>query len=121
MIELKRILCAVDFSDFSRRALDHALSVARSFGSTVTALHVAAPAHAVVAGAYFGSEMAPPIMLPTMDFDTATRELERFLTTEQVPGVKVETVVTEASESYREILTQADHLHADLMVDVPAR
>ena len=116
MIELKRILCAVDFSDFSRRALDHALSVARSYGSTVTALHVVAPAHAVVAGAYFGLEMAPPIMLPTMDVDTATRELERFVTTEQVPGVKVETVVAEASEAYREILTQADHLHADLLV-----
>lgn len=69
MIELKRFLCAVDFSDFSRRALDHALSVARAYGSTVTALHVVAPAHAVVAGTYFGLEMAPPIMLPTMDVD----------------------------------------------------
>jgi nucleotide-binding universal stress UspA family protein len=60
--------------------------------------------------------MAPPIMLPTMDVDTATRELERFVTTEQVPGVKVETVAAEASETYREILTQADRLHADLLV-----
>ena len=55
-------------------------------------------------------------MLPTMDVDTATRELERFVTAEQVPGVKVETVVAEALDTYREILTQADHFHADLMV-----
>jgi nucleotide-binding universal stress UspA family protein len=112
MIELQRILCAVDFSGFSRRALDHALSIARSYGSTVTALHVVAPAPAVVAGAYFGSEVAPPIMLPTMDAATATRELERLVTSEQVPGVKVETLVTEGSEVYREILAQADHLDA---------
>lgn len=116
MIELQRILCAVDFSGFSRRALDHALSVARSYGSTVTALHVVAPAPAVVAGAYFGSEVAPPIMLPTMDAATATRELERLVTSEQVPGVKVETLVTEGSEVYREILAQADHLDANLVV-----
>jgi nucleotide-binding universal stress UspA family protein len=116
MIELQRILCAVDFSGFSRRALDHALSIARSYGSTVTALHVVAPAPAVVAGAYFGSEVAPPIMLPTMDAATATRELERLVTSEQVPGVKVETLVTEGSEVYREILAQADHLDANLVV-----
>ena len=94
MIGLQRILCAVDFSEFSRRALDHALSVARSYGSMVTALHVVAPAPAVVAGAYFGSETAPPLMLPRMDFATATRELEQFVASEQVPGVKVETLVT---------------------------
>ena len=116
MIEIKRILCAVDFSEFSRRALDHALSVARSYRSTVTALHVVAPAHAVVSGAYFGSEMASPIMLPTMDFDTATRELQRLVTTEQIPGVKVEPIVAEAMDAYRAILAKSDQLHSDLLV-----
>jgi nucleotide-binding universal stress UspA family protein len=116
MIELQRILCAVDFSEFSRRALDHALSVARRYRSTVTALHVVAAAPAVAAGAYFGSEMAPPIMLPAMDVGTATRELERFVATEQVPGVTVEAVVTEAPEVYRELSAQAVLRHADLMV-----
>jgi hypothetical protein len=55
---------AVDFSEFSRRALDHALSVARGYGSTVTVLHVVAPAPAAVAGGYyFGSENPPPLLL----------------------------------------------------------
>ena len=72
MIELQRILCAVDFSEFSRRALDHALSVARGYGSTVTALHVVAPAPAAVAGGYyFGSENPPALLLPVMDADSA--------------------------------------------------
>jgi nucleotide-binding universal stress UspA family protein len=115
MIEFKRILCAVDFSEFSRRALDHALSVARGYGSAVTALHVVAPAPAV-AGTYFGPEMAPPILLPTMDRDTATRELEQLVTAEHVPGVKVETVVAEAAQTYRGILAQVVQLQRDLLV-----
>ena len=116
MTEFKRILCAVDFSEFSRRALDHALSVARGYGSTVTVLHVVAPAPAAVAGAYFGSEIAPPILLPTMDRDTATGELERLVTAERVPGVQVDTVVAEAAETYRAILTEAVRLQSDLLV-----
>jgi nucleotide-binding universal stress UspA family protein len=114
--EFKRILCAVDFSEFSRRALDHALSVARGYGSTVTALHVVAPAPTAAAGAYFGSEMAPPLLVPSMDRETASRELERLVTAEHVPGVMVETVVAEAAETYRGILTQAVQLQSDLLV-----
>jgi nucleotide-binding universal stress UspA family protein len=117
MIDLQRILCAVDFSEFSRRALDHALSVARGYGSTVTVLHVVAPAPAAVAGGYyFGSENPPPLLLPMMDADSARRELERLVTTEHVPGVKVESVVAEAYDVYREILTQADRLQSNLVV-----
>jgi nucleotide-binding universal stress UspA family protein len=115
-IDLKRILCAVDFSEFSRRALDHALSVARSYGSTVMALHIVAPTHVAAAGTHFGSEIAPPILLPTMDVHTATRELEQLVATEAVPGVTIETVVAEGSEPFREVLTQADRLHANLVV-----
>ena len=60
MIQLKQILCPVDFSEFSRRALDHALAVARCYGSTVTALHVASPMPVVVPGpSYFGAETPP--------------------------------------------------------------
>ena len=44
MIEIRRILCPVDFSDYSRRALDHAIAIARWYESTVTALHVFSPA-----------------------------------------------------------------------------
>ncbi len=117
MIELQRILCAVDFSEFSRRALDHALSVARGYGSTVTALHVVAPAPAAVAGGYyFGSENPPPLLFPVMDADSARGELQRLVTTEHVPGVKVDSVVAEAYDVYREILAQADRLQSNLVV-----
>ena len=117
MMELQRILCAVDFSEFSRHALLHALSVARSHRSTVTALHVVAPAPAVIGGGfYFGGENPPPLLLPTMDLQTATRELDRFVRIEPIPGVKVETLVTEAAAVHREILAQAARLHSNLLV-----
>ena len=62
MTQLKRILCAVDFSEFSRRALDHALGVARCYSSTITALHVVAPMPVVAAGPYYlGAEPPPAI------------------------------------------------------------
>lgn len=117
MIELSRMLCAVDFSEFSRHALHHALSVARSHRSTVTVLHVVAPAPAAVAGGlYSGGENPPPLLLPTMDVEAATRELARFARTEPIPGVKIETVVTEAAEVHREILAQAARRHPNLLV-----
>lgn len=43
MIEIRRILCPIDFSDYSRRALDHAMAIARWYQSTVTVLHVFSP------------------------------------------------------------------------------
>ena len=39
MIEIKRILCPVDFSDFSRHALEYAAVLARWYGSEITVLH----------------------------------------------------------------------------------
>ena len=40
MVEFRRILCPVDFSDASRHAFDHATAIAGWYGSHVTGLHV---------------------------------------------------------------------------------
>ena len=117
MIQMKQILCPVDFSDFSRRALDHALAVARLYKSTVTALHVVSPSPAVVpVPYYFGAEIAPPMMLPPVDRAKVAADLGRFVESEEVPGVRLETLVTEAPDAPREILVQSDRLAADLIV-----
>ena len=42
MIEIRRILCPVDFSECSRHAIQHALALARWYGSSLTVLHVVA-------------------------------------------------------------------------------
>ena len=41
MVSMQRILCPIDFSEFSRRALDRAVAIGRCHGSSVRALHVA--------------------------------------------------------------------------------
>jgi len=41
---MKRILCPVDFSEASRRAIDHAIGLAHRYRASLTALHVANPA-----------------------------------------------------------------------------
>lgn len=52
MIEIRSVLCPVDFSDFSKRALDHAVAIAHRYDSKVTVLHVypPIPAFAYTAG-----------------------------------------------------------------------
>jgi nucleotide-binding universal stress UspA family protein len=41
MIDVRRILCPTDFSDLSRRALTHAVMLARWHGAKLTVLHIA--------------------------------------------------------------------------------
>jgi nucleotide-binding universal stress UspA family protein len=46
MISITRILCPVDFSDFSRHALEHAAAIAKWYDAEVVTLHVGpTPAH----------------------------------------------------------------------------
>ena len=40
MVNISRILCPIDFSATSRRALQYAVSVAQKFGAELTVLHV---------------------------------------------------------------------------------
>jgi nucleotide-binding universal stress UspA family protein len=51
-----------------------------------------------------------------MDIDSARRELQRLVTTEHAPGVKVESLVAEGFDVHREILEQAARLRANLVV-----
>ena len=118
MIELKQILCPVDFSEFSRRALDRAFAVARCYGSTVTALHVVSPVPVTVIPGpyYFGSETPPPMVLPPVDRGVVAAQVQRLVESEKVPDVRVDILVEEALDVHREILVQADRLGSDLVV-----
>jgi nucleotide-binding universal stress UspA family protein len=40
MVHISRILCPIDFSEFSRHALDHAAAVARWYEARLTVLYV---------------------------------------------------------------------------------
>ncbi len=113
MIEIRRILCPVDFSDFSRRALDHAVAIAQWYEATVTALHVFSPAPVAAFGP--GSVAFEPIVLTAVDCDQLLADTKAFAETRSAPSVTVEAVVREGYAAAA-ILEQAASMKADLLV-----
>ena len=113
MIEIRRILCPIDFSDHSRRALDHAIAIARWYESTVTALHVFSPAPVAAFGP--GPVVFEPIVLTAADRDQLLADTRAFAETESAPGITIEAVVREGNTA-AEILEQAASMNADLLV-----
>jgi nucleotide-binding universal stress UspA family protein len=117
MIEIANILCPVDSSEFSRRALDRAFAIARWYGSTVTALHVITPVPVLVASPYYvGPDPLTPVALSEPGLQRVRGDIACLIESERVPEVEVGVVVEEAPDAYREILRQADRLDADLIV-----
>lgn len=102
MIDIKQILCPIDFSTHSRQALDHAIAMARRFDARITALHVIPP---------------DPADLSIYDPDRRRDELSRFVTadTGALPGVAIDVALTTGSP-VREIVEAAVTLKADLLV-----
>ena len=113
MIEIRRILCPIDFSDHSRRALDHAIAIARWYESTVTVLQVFSPVP--VAGFGPGPVVFEPIVLTPADRDQLLADTKTFAESESAPGITIEAVVR-GGNTAGEILEQATSMKADLLV-----
>ena len=113
MIEIRRILCPIDFSDYSRRALDHAVAIARWYESAVTALHVFSPVPVAAYGP--GTMVFDPIGLTPADRDQLLAETRAFIEAGSAPGITTGAVVREGNTA-AEILDQATGMNADLLV-----
>jgi nucleotide-binding universal stress UspA family protein len=115
MVEIKRIVCPVDFSEISRHAFDRALAVARSYHGEVAVLHVLQlPAH-LPALAYQPAGPGP-LGFEVPDRAHISSELSRFLGLEHAPDVPVRQEIVEAGAVHKEILIQASRMSADLIV-----
>ena len=115
MINIKHVLCPVDFSEFSRHAFGRAVAVARGYGADVTVLHVA-PVPSVVPALPYGPEGPGPFGFEVVDRERALAELSRFLATTHPIGVPVHYEAVEAPSVQKEILLQASKASADLVV-----
>lgn len=108
----KRILCPVDFSPFSKAALEEATALAAGMGSELRILHAYQnPAFVLPMSGYVG---------PTADMVARTRqqlghELEAMSQDARNKGVKVETMVIEGVP-YVAIVDNAKEWSADLIV-----
>jgi nucleotide-binding universal stress UspA family protein len=112
MITIKTILCPIDFSDHSRRALDHAVAIARWYDSTITLFH----AHVIPLTAY-GLDSPPPrgLVLTPADCEQLTTAMARFAETANGPGVPLEFAIGQGTSAANEILRQASAMRPDLL------
>ena len=106
MIEITRILCPIDFSEFSRHALDHAVAIARWYNARLTVPYVFSN---------FSAMDMPAVVLDEKGRQGIMAEMRNF--TEHVPSdLRLDLRIGEASDIHREILVQAQATHADLLV-----
>jgi nucleotide-binding universal stress UspA family protein len=113
MIEIRRILCPVDYSEFSRRALDYAIGIARWYGATITVYHVTRMMPAV---AYAPpGPVFPPVWQTVADREQMLAALQQFATAEAGSVVPLEFEVAEGNPA-TEILAQAEAMSSDLLV-----
>jgi nucleotide-binding universal stress UspA family protein len=113
MITIRRILCPVDFSDHSRRALDHALAIAAWYKATVTVLHVS-PVMPVAA--YVSGSGLPPYVTMTADARNAlVASIQQFVSREAPAAAPVEVEVAEGGV-VETILNRSGTLPTDLLV-----
>ena len=115
MVNIKHVLCPVDFSEFSRHAFGRAVAVARGYGADVTVLHVL-PVPSAVPALPYGPEGPGPFGFEAVDRDRVHAELSRFLGTGDPVGVPVRYETAEAPSVQKEILLQTSKTSADLVV-----
>jgi nucleotide-binding universal stress UspA family protein len=116
MIEIARILCPVDFSDTSSRALDVATAAARWYGARLDVLHVhqeqlpvdIIPSLAAAPAVQYASREAVHAEIHSL----ATRFVERAL----AAGVPVDLAVRDHSSVHEAILEYAAQRRPDLIV-----
>ena len=111
MITIRRILCPVDFSDFSRHALDHAAGIARWYDARITALYVVPPITSMLPVA--GEGLYPPLVFRPEDLEQFRTELDSFARASGIEGLDTEVVQGSVPG---EIARLARELPADLLV-----
>jgi nucleotide-binding universal stress UspA family protein len=115
MLEIKRIICAVDFSECSERAVEHAVAIARWYDAAVTVLHVVDLRVETPVGAPLAPIALAPAPLTSAAPHRAAVQLQQFVEAMAIKGVSIDTVVRDGRPD-TSILELAETLPADLLV-----
>ena len=114
MIQILHVLCPVDFSDVSRRALDHAIAVARWYGAHLSVTYVHhAPLAALALTSLPMSATMEGAFLSSGDRERWKRQLEAFMPARAATTVPVDLYVAEGNAASK-IIEQAES--ADMLV-----
>jgi nucleotide-binding universal stress UspA family protein len=111
MIDIKQILCPIDFSEFSRHALDYAVGMARWYGASLRLLHV----HHVLPVASTVPEMIPSMALTPACHQQLLRSLEGIAANAGADAVALTLEVAEGLPAH-EIVRAARQADVDLVV-----
>lgn len=111
MIEFKRILCPVDCSDLSTRALHYAAAFARWYDGELIALHVLPSAADLFAWTPDAASQMAPMLSPARAAHAVRQQLE----TAGIAGLEPRIVVHEGLE-HEAIAALARDEHVDLLV-----
>lgn len=117
MVDIRRVLCPIDFSDHSRYALEHAIAFARWHRAQITIVHVynvpplvmGPPATFMAAPA-----VVPPASAAPAELEETAEEVRRFCEP-VVSGEPPDIVVVEGTAA-REIVRVAEQVRADVLV-----
>jgi nucleotide-binding universal stress UspA family protein len=112
MVSINRILCPIDFSDFSLDALRHGLALAQWYSAHLTLLHV-----------YQVSQPLPvegvPVSVPVYiqaDPNKVAEEVRRFCAPLVGPSGRTVEVIVRPGDAAREIRQEAERAPSDLLI-----
>ena len=114
-VTIERILCPTDFSEFSERALRHAVRLGGWFGSPITVLHAIPPISSTMAGPMGGGYVSIPEQQLINEQRDAENAMRRFVAPHLGADVAIETKVIEG-DPWRLIEAVAAALPAELVV-----
>jgi nucleotide-binding universal stress UspA family protein len=110
VIRVRQILCPVDFSPFARRALDHALVLARWYEAELTVLH----ASPLIPALFATSPAVNAATLAPFDREALGRELQAFVG--ELDGTPRPQLIVRAGPAVPTILEYAAEHETDLIV-----
>jgi nucleotide-binding universal stress UspA family protein len=111
MLTLERILCPIDFSESSRRALHFAKVLSAWYEAPLTVVHVCADLPVFAVASPFGHTAATTVVLEDAQLAERRIAVRRFVGDDRIP-----VVVREGSNARAEILEEAAACGASLIV-----
>lgn len=105
MIQINRILCPIDFSGYSERALMYAMRMAAWHGAQLRVLHVMPPMASGTTSAIAASCR-----------DLTTHNMRAAVERRRLPGVDITTELVESADPAARIIECADSFGVDLVV-----
>ena len=116
-VQIRHILCPIDFSEGSRRALDQAVTLARRHHARLSVVHLlqlSMPVYGVSCG---GPEGLQPIVLTDLERQALLNRLDAEVAEDRMAAhVPIETLLEEAADISEAIVSRARTTAVDLIV-----